>query len=200
MTLIFDFNGTLLDDVDACYKILNKLLILRGHEQVTFDKYKRIFKFPIIEYYKDAGFIFPEDNYDELANIFVDLYKKEKLKLYDDVKETLISLKKKYKLVVLSSSEVKILNEQLKNLKIYDLFDEVIGNSDISGKSKIENGILYRKNHLDESITIIGDTDHDLEVSKAINANCILVSFGHQLREEKDIKIINSFKELNDLL
>ena len=200
MTLIFDFNGTLLDDVEACFRILNKLLNLRGHEQVSFDRYKRIFKFPIIEYYKDAGFIFPEDNYDELAHLFVDLYKKEELNLYDGVKETLLFLKRKYKLVVLSSSEVKILSEQLKSLGIYDLFDEVIGNSDISGKSKIENGIAYRKKHVDENITIIGDTDHDLEVSKAINAYCILVSFGHQFRNEKDIKIINSFKELNDLL
>ena len=200
MTLIFDFNGTLLDDVEACFRILNKLLNLRGHEQVSFDRYKRIFKFPIIEYYKDAGFIFPEDNYDELDHLFVDLYKKEELNLYDGVKETLLFLKRKYKLVVLSSSEVKILSEQLKSLGIYDLFDEVIGNSDISGKSKIENGIAYRKKHVDENITIIGDTDHDLEVSKAINAYCILVSFGHQFRNEKDIKIINSFKELNDLL
>lgn len=200
MTLIFDFNGTLLNDVDVCFNLLNELLSLRGHKAIDFETYKSIFKFPIIEYYKDAGFVFPEDNYDELANIFIDSYKKHELKLFDNVYESLSHLKKNHKLVVLSSSEKTILENQLKELKIYDFFDEVIGNDDVCGKSKIQNGIDYRRRNKNETITVIGDTDHDLEVANQINADIILVSFGHQNRNEKNIKIINSFNELLDIL
>lgn len=200
MTLIFDFNGTLLDDVDICFNLLNELLELRGHKKIDFNKYKSIFKFPIIEYYKDAGFIFPLDNYDELAEIFIDKYSKCELKLYDNAYETLKMLKNKYKMVVLSSSEKTILNNQLKMLGIYDFFDEVIGNDDVCGKSKLQNGIDYRLRNKDEKITVIGDTDHDFEVAKSIDADIILVSFGHQHRNEKNVKIINSFKELEYIL
>lgn len=200
MTLIFDFNGTLLNDVDECFSLLNYLLGLRNHPSISFDKYRKIFKFPIIEYYADAGFIFPDDNYEELSKIFIEEYSKMPLKLFDGVYETLEYLKQKgYKLVVLSSSERKILIKQLKELKIFNFFDCILGNDNIMGNSKISNGVKYRNSHKNENITVIGDTDHDLEASKAIDAKCILVSYGHQNRIEKNIKIINSFKELRKL-
>lgn len=200
MTLIFDFNGTLLNDVDVCFNLLNELLSFRGHKNIDLKTYKSIFRFPIIEYYKAAGFVFPKDNYDELADIFIKKYKMHKLKLYDNVYDVLSFLKKKYKLVVLSSSEKTILESQLRELQIYDLFDEVIGNDDVCGKSKLQNGIDYRRRNEDEQIIVIGDTDHDLEVANEINANAILVSFGHQNRKEKGVKIINKFNELLDIL
>ena len=42
-TVIFDFNGTILDDLDLCLDILNKMLKSEGLEEVSKRKYKDIF-------------------------------------------------------------------------------------------------------------------------------------------------------------
>ena len=55
-TVIFDFNGTLLDDCDCCLKILNLLTKEYGLGYVSKEHYKSIFTFPVYEYYQSLGF------------------------------------------------------------------------------------------------------------------------------------------------
>ena len=57
--IIWDFNGTLFDDVEAGINSVNDMLSERGLKTLE-DKedYRKVFKFPIIEYYKDLGFDF----------------------------------------------------------------------------------------------------------------------------------------------
>ena len=57
-TVIFDFNGTILDDLDLCFNILNKMLNMYNHPSISKGRYLDIFTFPVIEYYKKAGFNF----------------------------------------------------------------------------------------------------------------------------------------------
>ena len=55
-TIIFDFNGTLLDDCDLCLKILNFITKEYNLGEVSMEKYKEIFTFPVYLYYKTLGF------------------------------------------------------------------------------------------------------------------------------------------------
>ena len=49
--VIWDFNGTLLDDVQTGIRSVNKLLLDRGLKQIDgVEHYRRIFRFPIIDY------------------------------------------------------------------------------------------------------------------------------------------------------
>ena len=57
-TIILDFNGTILDDLDLCFNVLNKMLVMYNHKPVTLEEYLDIFTFPVIEYYRKAGFNF----------------------------------------------------------------------------------------------------------------------------------------------
>ena len=54
--VFFDFNGTLIDDIDLTLDIENKLLVQRGLNAVTKEFYLDNFCFPVINYYKKSGF------------------------------------------------------------------------------------------------------------------------------------------------
>lgn len=183
--IFFDFNGTLVDDLDVCINLLNNMLVSKNHDIVTKKKYLDIFTFPVIEYYKKAGFEFPKDNFDELASYFIEEYKlkSRNLKLFDDVESTLLKLKiQGKKLIILSASELTMLKWQLKHYGIIDYFDEILGSNNIYARGKSEIGLKYmEENNIDKSKCVfIGDTLHDEEVADKMGINCILVKRGHQ--------------------
>ena len=73
--IVFDFNGTIINDVDLCINLLNEMLVMKNHQEVRREDYFDIFTFPIIEYYKKAGFDFVGYTFEELANYFINKYK-----------------------------------------------------------------------------------------------------------------------------
>ena len=206
--VIFDFNGTILDDVDLCLNLLNEMLEMRHHEKCSLEKYKKIFTFPIIEYYKKAGFDFKVDSFEELASYFIKKYQPASYhcKLNDHLIELLDYLKaKKIKIICLSASERNNLIDQLQVFKIDHYFEAILGTSDIYAKSKLEIAKDYFKNHhIDtKECLFIGDTLHDLDIAEALNSSCLLVDFGHQDRslfENRKAKVISSFLEVEQYL
>ncbi len=207
-TIFFDFNGTILDDVDLCYDILNKMLAESGKAKITKERYKDIFTFPIIEYYKKAGLTFEKKSFEEYSHDFIDIYQPSSLNcpLNEGVKETLVNLHSKgYRLVCLSASQIDNLKEQLNHFKIDGYFDAILGINNVYAKSKVDIGLNYVKEmNIDPSTTImIGDTLHDYEVAKEMGISCILYDNGHQSRkvlEAANIKIVSTFKEFYNLI
>ncbi len=208
-TLVFDFNGTLIDDIDICLDLLNKMLKEKGHEgNISKEKYLSIFAFPIIDYYTASGFSFPKDDFPALAKEFDVDYRNgfPELKLFDDVKEVLAYFKGKKRLIVLSATKQDNLDEELKMNGIYDCFDAVIGIKDIYGRSKVgEAKEYFSKTNIDpKEVVFIGDTLHDDEVAKEIGGRSILVSRGHQneerLKEAKGALVLKTLKELESII
>ncbi len=208
--IVFDFNGTLIDDLDICLFLLNKMLKEKGHlGNIEKKRYLSIFTFPIIDYYTEAGFNFPDDNFEALAKEFDEDYRNgfNYLKLFDDVIEVLDFFKKKNKkLIVLSATKQSSLEEELKQKGIYDFFDAVIGIKDIYGRSKIEEAKQYfLSSNIDmNNVAFVGDTLHDDEASRALNGSSILVARGHQSKERlqsaKNALIIDTLKELENII
>ncbi len=183
--VFFDFNGTLINDVNLCIDLLNKFLENQNKKLVTKERYKEIFRFPIQEYYRLAGIDFNIESYESLSIKFIEEYQPKSYLcgLYDGVYETLEFLKNKnINLYVLSASEINNLKKQCDMYKISGFFKEIIGLDNIHAASKIDVAKEYIKNHnINPSETIfIGDTLHDVEVADAIGVNCFLVSCGHQ--------------------
>ena len=54
--ILWDWNGTIVDDLNINFKIINQLLKERNLPTITLQRYKEIFTFPIIEFYRSAGF------------------------------------------------------------------------------------------------------------------------------------------------
>lgn len=191
-SIIWDWNGTLLDDVDICIDTINFSLEKRDLPLLTKKRYREIFTFPVIEYYKKAGFDFSQNSFDELSLEFIELYL-EKLKgavLFQQVEHILQAFEKSgYHQFILSAMEQTSLLDSVQYFKIEDYFKEIKGTSDIYGYGKLHNAkMLIKTSGIDPSRTcLIGDTLHDLEVATQLGCKCLLISAGHQshLRLEK---------------
>ncbi len=206
--ILFDFNGTLVDDRLLCLNLLNNMLLKRNHEQIDLNRYLEIFTFPVINYYVKAGFVFPEDNFAELSEYFIEQYTKRNVdcKLYDGVKEILKYFKNKNKrLAIVSASEINVLKDQLVKYNINDYFFDISGLDNIEAGSKIESAKKFiEKHHLNTDKTVfIGDTIHDYEVAEQLNVKCILICKGHQNKKvlsSCDCMIIDDILQLKNIL
>lgn len=200
--IIWDFNGTIINDLDLCLNILNEMLIDKGLAPVTKQKYLDIFTFPIKEYYELAGFDFSIHDFSELTSEFIEKYQEASLScpLHKHVVKTLAKLQKLgYHQYLLSASQIDNLMQQVNHFKIPKYFDGIIGIDNVEAKGKIEVGLNYFKNHnLSATNTIfIGDTLHDVEVANALNCAILLYSKGHQAKHRFGlIKTFDNYKQL----
>lgn len=186
--VFFDFNGTILDDVDLCLNLLNDILLKQGKKTINKEDYRNIFCFPIKKYYEKAGIDFSLNSFEELSIDFIKKYQPASFKcnINKNLLETVNILKNMhYRVGILSASEINNLIEQLKVLEIYDNFDFVLGLDNIHAASKVDVAIEFiKQNNINSNdIIFIGDTDHDALVSQSIGAKCFLYTNGHQSRE-----------------
>ena len=187
--VIWDWNGTLLNDVAWCMTQINRMLHKRNKRILAnVSEYHAVFGFPIIEYYKNVGFDFDEEPFEMLAREYIEMYHGEGsgcMALYENAECVLRAIQSlRIPQIILSASAQNNLEMQLNPFDIRLYFDEVLGISDIYAKSKLEIGTDYiSRNNVQRGI-MIGDTVHDFEVSQAMGIACILVTHGHQSREK----------------
>lgn len=204
---IWDFNGTILDDVALGIYAINELFKAHGMEKVIErEEYCAKFDFPIIDYYRRVGFDFEKTPYEELAVEWVNIYFSnfDKACLFGDVNSALQFFKANgVRQSVLSASERKSLISQIEDFGIKDYFEEIMGIDNIYAASKLMLARAWREKHPDERVMFIGDTTHDIETAKILGADCYIVCAGHQSRERFDgcdATVVESLTELCELL
>ncbi len=204
---IWDFNGTILDDVELGMNSVNVLLRERGLPCIpNREEYRKKFDFPIIDYYRSLGFDFESDPYEELAELWIALYMRDldRAKMFDGVVGALDMFDRMgLKQSVLSASERKMLVGQIKGLGIYDRFEEILGIDNIYGDSKLALAKDWRSRHPEERVMFIGDTVHDCHTAELLGADCFIVCAGHQCKERfagKNVKLFSSLKELTEFI
>lgn len=183
--VLFDYNGTLIDDVDLNIKIENELLKRRNLTALgTKEFYLENFDFPIKSFYEKLGFDFSKESYDDICVEYAALYDKalESAKLFDDVLPCIKELKSQgKKLVIISAAEDKSLKMQTDKFGITPYFETVLGSQNMYGKTKIDTAHFWlEKEGADADKTVfIGDTVHDAETAESLGCDCFLVSRGH---------------------
>ena len=202
--IFFDFNGTIINDVDLCLDLLNQILNKQNKKTLSMEEYKNVFTFPIRDYYIAAGVDFNIESYESLAKWFIKVYQPASMEcgLFEGIVDTFKFLKDKgYKLYILSASEKNNLLEQCQNYDIDKYFEAILGIDNIHAASKVNIAIDYMKEHnIDgKDILFIGDTLHDLEVANAMGAKCKLVSWGHQSKEVLSKGNVEILESINDL-
>jgi phosphoglycolate phosphatase len=187
-TIIWDWNGTLLDDAEMCLASINKMLEMRLLPTISLKKYRDVFTFPVIEYYTELGFDFKREVWETVAIEFIDLYMNElqNCKLTSFATEALESFKQKgYRQAIISAMHHDSLLKSVSDLGIFHYFEHIGGISDHYAVSKIDSAVNYLRSSgvNPENLTIIGDTIHDSEVAAKLGCKCILVANGHQSHE-----------------
>ena len=180
--IVWDWNGTLLDDRWLCIESINHILKSRKMALVSNEKYRNLFCFPVIKYYEKLGFDFTIEHFPILE--FLEYYKNgfEKCNLHNDAEFVLRRIKELgFTQSILSAGKQNSLIRWVKHHKIEKIFSHLIGIDNEKADGKIEAGISWLKNSdfSYEHILLIGDTIHDSEVSKAMGVECILIDIGH---------------------
>ena len=201
--IIWDWNGTLLDDVELCFSTINALLEKRGLQPIKdISSYREIFGFPVIDYYRRAGFDFDKEPFEVPAAEFIERYHSDnrRFRLFDGAEEILAYVKAMgLRQVILSASEINNLRLQVGLFDIEPYFDEVLGISNIYAGSKVAIGREYVARNGIENAVIIGDTVHDYEVAQALGTDCILIANGHQRRHTLLGCGVPVFDEIKDI-
>ncbi|MBQ8571142.1 MAG: HAD family hydrolase [Kiritimatiellae bacterium] len=204
--IIWDWNGTLQDDVLAAVVGINVLLKQRGMPLVDIQKHRELFSFPARNYYIALGFDLEKENWDEMSNTFIKAFLAEpSTDLFDWTIPTLSYFKEhSVGMSLVSAAELKTLIKSVEKYGILHYFDNIVGLTDHGAGSKAENAKSLVSTFdipLDE-IYLIGDTSHDKEVADYVGCNCILVESGYESRERllnSGAKVIPSIKELPDI-
>jgi len=184
-TVIWDFNGTIVNDVELGMQSVNRMLSRRKLPLLmNREQYHAVFCFPVREYYRRIGFDFEAESYETLAEEWVNHYTAgEKMLKENDGFSAVSDLLKEAGLrqIILSSSETEMLHRQLEILRLSDRFDAVLGLDNIYAGGKVE---MARRclGELCKTSVLIGDTPHDAETARAIGAECILYAGGHSSR------------------
>lgn len=184
--VIWDFNGTLYDDVGIGVESANRLLSAHGLNTIpSVERYRELFGFPIIDYYKRLGFDFDKLPYGELAVEWVAYYQEAEKHagLFDDIPAVLSLVRERgIGQLILSATELGMLTGQVERLGILSYFDTLLGLENIRAYSKEEVGRAWREKNPDAKAVMLGDTDHDAGVAAAMGVDCVLICRGHQNR------------------
>ena len=205
-TVIWDFNGTIIDDLDLCLNA-EKEMLRRRHmfADYTREDYQKLFCFPVINYYYKIGYTFENETYEDISVEFNDLYDAgfDTCTLVDGFEELIEqSIRDGNRNVILSASRHDALIDQCHKLHIAHYFDEILGIDNALAFSKIQMAENWMANSdvTPEECVYIGDTVHDKETADALGIkDCILVACGHQsfdVLKEKCENVVHSLREV----
>lgn len=183
--IIWDWNGTLLNDTWLCVEVLNQLLQRRSRDPICSEHYRQNFGFPVIHFYEHLGFDLTVDSFERVSREFIDDYEARWLEECALHPETTAILDQLSTLglshSVLSAAKQEALEIGIQHFGIRQHFSGLMGADNIRAEGKIEQGHRWMEQlgwHPEE-VVLVGDTLHDHEVAQAIGTDCILMAHGH---------------------
>lgn len=186
-TIIWDWNGTLIDDINTSLQSVNDMLIKRNMATITLQQYYSYLDTPISKFYEhifDMGTI----TFETISKEFTEGYAKHipQNPLMEHAKEMLNYIKalNKKQLIISSFAQKKICKDA-KALGINGYFNCLSGAEDYNAKSKIQRAKeVVAQNAPWDNLLVVGDTLHDFQMAQGIGADCVLITKGHQSKRD----------------
>ena len=182
--VLWDWNGTLLDDRDYAIQVRNRVFPRFGLPPISsVEEYYRQFTFPIRVYYERGGVT--EEMFAAVADAWMREYVAgcRAIPLHGQAVEALRAVQAAgLSQAVLSASQADILEKQLNQYGIREYFQDVLGLPHIyaTGKADLGRTYLKRISVRPEACVLLGDTLHDADVACEMGVRCILIAGGHQ--------------------
>ncbi|WP_341525807.1 HAD-IA family hydrolase [Nostoc sp. UHCC 0302] len=177
--IIFDFDGTIADTVDALVSIANRLAVDFGYIQITpeqLDYLKNLTSREIIKYSGVSLFKIPF----LVKKVKSELKSKiPELKPIPGIQEALIELQSEgYKLGIITSNSQENVTQFLTINNLDHLFNFIYSGITIFGKTTIINNVLRQRQLKPQEVIYVGDETRDIEASKKANIQVIAVTWG----------------------
>ena len=180
--VIWDWNGTLLNDIGASLASVNDMREMRGMEPISIDFYKECICVPIKGFYEKT-FDMDKEDYSIIIKQYNNgyLHHLEGCGLTDGAREALEYFRiRGAKQIIVSSSNNDQLLMNAEKYGVKDYFDAILGAGDYFAGSKIERAADYLRINGAEKVLVIGDLLHDAEMAKELGADCVLLTSGHE--------------------
>lgn len=207
--IIWDWNGTILDDLQINFEVENALLSRRGRNLIKdLEEYQEKFQFPIIKFYESLDFDLENERFEDIAREYVLEFDERfyELEIFPDAESIIREFKYKgIEQIILSQTEQRWLEKQVRVHDIDYLFTELLGAKDIYVKGKVAIALEWiTRNDIDTAqVLMVGDTLHDFEVAENVGCDCILIARGHQSKErllETGVPVLDSIEELRRMV
>jgi len=203
--IIWDWNGTLLNDAWLFVDVMNTVLRRRNMPLIDVESYRQIFGFPVRDYYIKLGFDLEKEPFESSGMEFIREYEKRRYdaKLYDDTIPTLDHLSKNgISHSILSAQNQSTLDDLVDYYDIRKYMINISGLDNHYAHSKVDNGRAWmeRLHFGPHEVLFVGDTDHDHEVAEAIGADCVLLASGHHSRDRLEATGAPVVEEIGDVV
>lgn len=201
--IIWDYNGTVVDDVDASVAAVNEMLRVRNLPPTTKQIYIDTVSLPLENYYSNLGIKNADmsslscefrdycEKYNDRTRIFSAFYAAAEYAKQINIKN-----------ILMSSLYTKFLLEEVEKYNISEYFDEIIGMDNTLVGTKLENAKNYlNKNKIcPENVLFIGDLINDAQIAKKIGANCVLIPNGHNSKQRCLSQGVTVLEDLGSLI
>jgi phosphoglycolate phosphatase len=203
--IIFDFDGTIADTVDALVTIANRLALEFGYVPINSQELAILRNLTAREIIKYSGVSLLKIPF-LVKKVKGELkHKIPEIKPIDGINAALIELHNQgYHLGIITSNSQDNVNEFLKCHNLDSLFGFIYSGVTIFGKTTIINNVLRQKQFKPEAVIYVGDETRDVESAKKANIKVIAVSWGFNsseaLSKQKPAFLIHHPRELVDVI
>lgn len=202
--IVWDFNGTILDDFKLCFNIINEVLKDRNMNLISEYEYQQNFQIPVKPFYEKLGFDFVKEDFTSISKEWVAKYDEgvhecgTQQHFADTIKDFHT---KDLKQFVISACEETRLLAILEKLELSPIFKGIYGMTALDGLSKVHLAHKFMDEHevCPKETVVIGDTDHDKDLADEIGCDCILYYSGHQsieVLEKTGLPVIDCYSNI----
>lgn len=207
-TIIWDWNGTLADDVRVALQSVNDILARRGRVPITLNDYYSYIDTPIRRFYEHLFSPLDDALFGQILVEFNEGYRlhMDDTGLMAGGRETLERFQKAgLRQMIVSSSHIGELLHFGRLFGVEGYFDPILGAEDFQASGKVEMACRFLREQgiFPDECAVIGDTLHDRDMAKAIGCPVCLLDRGHQGRKELEDSgepVFHELAEIGDFL
>ena len=206
--IVWDWNGTIINDVEVSLKAVNAILQKRNKPVITLAQYRSYIDVPITKFYDNIFDLKTEISFDTVQREFNDAYHRylPQNPLNEGISEIMQKIRDSgKKQLIVSSSNQAIVEKNAERFGVSQYMEAVSGADNHFVGSKVERAVAVIKKVTSDfsAVVVIGDTLHDCELAEEIGADCILISTGHQSKTDllsTGKPVVDTIKELEKYL
>ena len=178
--ILWDWNGTLLDDTEAALATLNEMITVRGGQPIGMEFYRDHFAFPVRPFYDKIGIVaHNEDEWNGIAHEYHEVYGRQPKKL-NPLAVTALEMAKEAgcRQSIVSALRQDLLEADMARNGVTKYFERICGSDNLDGASKLDRARDLLAELSSPRFVLIGDALHDKEVADALGIDCILCAQG----------------------
>lgn len=178
--LIFDWSGTLVDDLGPTLEATNAVFAIHGRSPMDRDTFRRLFRLPYSEFYEEH---LPGIRLDELEHHFRRAFAESQVPVtvLPHAREKLEwCMERKIRCFVLTSMDRSTFEKQLDDLQMRSYFEATY--SGVLDKRQVIGELLQRHELIAEHTAFLGDMIHDVVTAKhgGVSSVALLTGYTHR--------------------